>query len=148
MKICLVASAGGHLKEITFLEKFYKKYPRFFITFKRENSLSLSNKEKVYFVEDPGRNLVRFLKNAFQSFKIILKERPDIVISTGAGVAIAVCYFGKLIGSDIIFIESFCRTQKPSLTGKIIYPISDIFFVQWKRLKFYFPKAVYGGSLI
>jgi len=148
MKICLVASGGGHLKEISFIESFYKKYNHFFVTFKRPNSISLAKKEKVHFIVDPKRNPVKLIKNIIQSFSILRKEKPEVIISTGAGVAVPICYLGKLLGSKIIFIESFCRTQDPSVSGKLIYPISDLFIYQWKKLKEFYPNGIYGGLLI
>ncbi|MEM5792879.1 MAG: PssD/Cps14F family polysaccharide biosynthesis glycosyltransferase [Candidatus Aenigmatarchaeota archaeon] len=147
MKICLVASGGGHLKEITFLEPFYRNHKHFFVTFERPNTLFLIEK-KVYFITDPKRNIFKLIKNSIQSIKIIKNEKPNLIITTGAGVAIPICYIGKIFGSKIVFIESFCRTKKPSLSGKILYPISDLFIIQWKRLKKYFPRAIYGGTLI
>ena len=148
MKICLASSAGGHLTELSFTEPLYEKYDHFFVTFKRPNSINLAKKEKVYFIVDPKRNPIKLIKNIIQSLNIILKEKPNVVISTGAGVAVPVCYFGKLLGSKIIFIESFCRTDNPSFSGKIVYPISDLFIVQWKKLLEFYPNAVYGGLLI
>jgi len=150
MKVCIVCSAGGHLVEVLLLYDAYKKYEKFFITFKREDSLELVKKERVYFVEDPSRDIKKFIKCAFQTFRVMFKEKPNIIISTGAGVAIPTCYIGKfLLKSKIIFIESLCRITKPSLSGKLIYPISDLFFVQWKNLlKYYGSKAVYRGAII
>jgi len=148
MKVCLVASGGGHLKEISFIEGFYKKYNHFFVTFKRPNSISLAKKEKVHFIVDPERSPIKLIKNIIQSFKIIRREKPEVIISTGAGVAVPICYLGKLLGSKIIFIESFCRTQDPSVSGKLVYPISDLFIYQWKKLKEFYPNGVYGGLLI
>lgn len=59
--------------------------------------------------------------------KILLKEKTDIVISTGAEIAISVFYVAKLLRIKTIFIESWCRVNKPSITGKIVYPIADVF---------------------
>ena len=149
MKICIAVSAGGHLTEIMSLEKLFKKYDHFFITFKRQDSLELSVRERVYFVEDPRRSPIRLLKNIFQSLFILLKERPSIIISTGAGVAVPACYLGKLFfNSKILFIESFCRINKPSFSGKIVYPIANLFIIQWKGLSKFYPRAVYGGLMI
>ncbi|NCN38932.1 MAG: UDP-N-acetylglucosamine--LPS N-acetylglucosamine transferase [Candidatus Aenigmarchaeota archaeon] len=148
MKIALVASGGGHLKEISFIESFYKKHDHFFVTFERPNSISLAKKEKVHFVIDPKRNPIKLIQNIIQSITIFLKEKPDVIISTGAGVAIPICYFGKLFDAKIIFIESFCRTEEPSLTGKLVYPISDLFIYQWEKLKEFYPNVIYGGLLI
>lgn|GEM_PF-1077107 len=146
-KICIATSAGGHLTEIKLLERFYKKRNRFFITFKRNNSLDLAKKEKVYFVKDPGRNPLSLLINILQTFRIMLKEKPDFVISNGAGVAIPACYITKLMGKKVIFIESFCRME-PSLSGQVAYPVSDLFLVQYPNLIKEYKKAVYVGGLI
>ena len=150
MKVCVACSAGGHLTEILQIKDSYEEYDHFYITFMRENSIELSKKRKVYFVEDPERSIRKFFKCFLQSFAILWKERPQIIITTGAGVAIPSCFLGKfLFGCKIVFIESFCRIDKPSLTGRIIYPIADKFFVQWKKLlKEYGDKAVYRGAVV
>lgn len=150
IKVCIASSAGGHLTEVLLIKKAYEKYDKFFVTFERENSIELANKEKVYFVEDPKRSLKKFIKCMFQTFQIMFKERPSVIISTGAGVAVPACFIGKLLfKSKIIFIESFCRITKPSLSGRLIYLISDLFFVQWQRLlKYYGSKACYRGAVI
>ena len=149
-KLCLACSAGGHLAEMLHLENCYSKYRHFFITFKRIDTSELGKHEKVYFVADPGRNPINLLKCVIQSFKVLLKERPAVVISTGAGVAVPSCYLAKLLfGSKIVFVESFCRTEEPSLTGKFTYPVSDLFFVQWpEMLEKYGDKAVYRGAIV
>ncbi len=146
-KICLVCSSGGHLKEMLQLKTFYKKHSYYFVTFNREDGKSLAKKEKTFFVECPARNPLKFFQNFFQSLKILLKEKPEIIISTGADAALATCYLGKLLGAKIIYIESFCRPIKPSITGKIVYPIADLFVYQWKELKKSYPKGKYGGSI-
>jgi beta-1,4-N-acetylglucosaminyltransferase len=147
IKICLISSAGGHIKELQQLEEFYSKHPHYFVTTKNINTRNIVKKGKTYYISAPSRNLIKFIKNFFQSIKIILKENPDLIISTGAGTALATCYIGKLLNKKIIYIESFCRIKEPSLTGKLVYPISDLFVYQWKYLKKYYPKGKYGGSI-
>ncbi len=150
IRVCIVCSSGGHLTEILQVNECLQKFPHFFITFKREDSLELKKRKKVYFVENPSRNPINFLKCLFQTFSILKKEKPKVIISTGAGVAVPACFLGKFFfKSKVIFIESFCRIEEPSLSGKLIYPISDSFFVQWKKLlKFYGEKAVYKGAVL
>ncbi len=146
-KICLTASAGGHLKEIIQLEKFYKKYEHYFVTLAREDGKSLAKKEKTYFVRCPSRNPINLVINFFQSLKIFLKEKPDIIISTGADTTVCTIFIAKLFGKKIIYIESFCRPTKPSITGKLVYPIADLFIYQWKEMEKYYPKGKFGGSI-
>jgi UDP-N-acetylglucosamine:LPS N-acetylglucosamine transferase len=128
------------------LKDFYKKYDYFFVTLKKHDTEDFE--EKAYFISDPGRNPLKFVLNAFQGLFIILKERPKIVVSTGAGMAIPLCYMAKILGRKIVFIESFCRIEEPSITGKIVYPVADVFLVQWKeQLKKYGKKAKYHGGV-
>ncbi len=118
----------------------------FFVTFKREDTEGFE--ENLYFIDDPKRNPFKLFKNFIQSLKILYKERPDVIITTGAGVVVPLCYIGKAIGVKIIFIESFARITSRSLSGVFIYPIADLFFVQWRSvLSKYGKKAVYGGSV-
>lgn len=149
MKLCLACSAGGHLSEISQLKEYYSRYDHFFITFRRNDSIELAKKERVFFVVDPERNPLLFVINFFQSIKLLLREKPDAVISTGAGTAIAACIIGKVFGKKVVFIESYCRIKEPSFSGKIIYRLNaaDLFLVQWKENLKFFPKAKYYGGV-
>jgi UDP-N-acetylglucosamine:LPS N-acetylglucosamine transferase len=147
MRICLTCSSGGHLLQILQLKRVYKKYPHFFMTFKRDMTNDLSKTEKVYFVRDPERKLLDIFLNFFQSFRIFLLEKPNIVISTGAGVSIPICFIAKLFMKKVIFIESFSRVFRPSLSGRFAYLVSDLFIVQWEYLLKFYKKAKYGGSI-
>ncbi len=145
MKICLACSAGGHLAELLQVKAAFRGHDTFFITFLREDSKSLKN---AYFIEDPKRNPLLLIKTIFQSCSILKKEKPDVIISTGAGVAVPACYLAKLMGKRVIFLESFCRVKTPSLSGKLVYPIADVFLVQWKEmLSKYGKKAKYWGAV-
>ncbi len=148
MKICMVSSAGGHLKEILQIREVFEKHEHFFITFDREDAKGpLKNKRK-YFINDPKRNPFKIAVNLFQSVRIFLKEMPDLVISTGAGMAIPTCFLSKIFRKKLIFIESMAAVCRPSFSGRMAYPISDLFIIQWKSLKKFYPKAVYGGNLL
>ena len=82
-----------------------------------------------------------------QSLKIMLEEKPDCIISTGALATFPICVLGKLMGKKVIYIESFARVDEPSLTGKLMYHVADLFIVQWKEMMEFYPNAVYGGGI-
>lgn len=147
MKVCIAASGGGHLTEILQVKGAFAGIPHYFVSDVRNNSKELAKSEKVYFTECPQRSPFKFLKNIFQSLKILLKESPDIIVSTGADTALATCVLGKLLGKRLIFIESYCRVSEASLSGKIGYWIADEFFVQWRENLEFFPKAKYAGGV-
>jgi UDP-N-acetylglucosamine:LPS N-acetylglucosamine transferase len=129
------------------LEPFYRKHEHFFITFRRPDSESLAKKERVYFIERPARNPLKTVWTFFQGLRILLKENPDVIVSTGADVAVPVCIAGKLLKKKIIFIESFCRPFVPGWSGRIVYNFADLFIYQWLDLKKYYPRGIYGGTL-
>jgi UDP-N-acetylglucosamine:LPS N-acetylglucosamine transferase len=147
MRICLACSAGGHLTELQQLEPFYKKFEHFFVTFRRPDSEALAGKKTVFFVERPGRNPLKTIQNFFQAWKILSEQKPGIIVSTGADAAIPICLLGKLRGKKVVFIESFCRTRKPSWSGRIAYCFADLFIYQWESLTRFFPKGKFGGSI-
>jgi len=149
MKLGLVSYSGGHLYQLHILKDWWKKHERFWVTFKKQDALSVLKKEKIYWAYHPAtRNLKNLIKNTFLAFRILLKEKPDIIISTGAAVAVPFFYIGKLFGSKLIFIEVYDRIYSPTLTGKLVYPITDVFIIQWESQKKFFPKAKFIGPLL
>jgi beta-1,4-N-acetylglucosaminyltransferase len=150
LKICLACSHGGHLAEMQRLMPAFEGKDPFFVTFKSESSQHL---ERAYFIEY-GRGYIReritWLKTIFIALRILAKERPDVVISTGGGeIAIPFCYAGKLMGARVVLIETLTRTATKSAAGRFVYPIADLFLVQWESLlKLYGKKAQYWGKVI
>jgi len=147
LKICLICSVGGHFKQMLKLTQAWKDCNYFYVLFYKPLINSFLEKEKTYLVCSPERNPFLFILNIFQSLIVFLKTWPDVVISTGAGVAVAMCYIAKLFGKKVVYIEDWCIVEHPSVTGRVIYPISDLFIIQREQLKEFYPKAVFGGEL-
>ncbi|WP_314062339.1 PssD/Cps14F family polysaccharide biosynthesis glycosyltransferase [uncultured Vagococcus sp.] len=148
MKIALVGSSGGHLKHLLLLEQLWEKHHRIWVTFDKEDSRAALKEEQVYHCYFPtNRNLINLIRNTFLSIKVLVKEKPDVIISSGAGSCIPFFYIGKLFGIKLIFLEVFDRLDSGTLTGKIVYPITDLFIVQWEEMLQVYPKAVYLGGV-
>lgn len=148
MKVCLVGSSGGHLTHLYMLKPFWKNKDRFWVTFDKEDARSILKDEKMYPCYYPtNRNIFNLIRNTFLAIKILLKEKPDLIISSGAAVAVPFFGFGKLMGAKLIYIEVFDRIDKPTVTGKLVYPIADRFIVEWDEMKKVYPKAVNFGSI-
>lgn len=149
IKLCLVVSSGGHLYQIYLLKSWWNKYERFWVTFQKQDAISLLVNEKTYWAYNPtNRNIKNFIRNLFLSWKILRKERPDILVSTGAGVAVPFFWIGKLFGCKTIFIEVCDRINSPTLTGKLVYHITDVFILQHEEQKKFFPKGKVLGEII
>jgi len=161
MKICLVCAPGGHLTEMMRLNDAFAQHDVFLITYKEEFLNLPSNIRKVYFIKNILVNrvqanrvektlliILQMLLLTVKGFKILLIEKPNIVISTGSEIAIPICYIAKIFGKKVIFIESLCRIDDLSVTGKIVNPISDMFLVQWESLLGKYKKAQYQGNVL
>ncbi|QDZ69683.1 PssD/Cps14F family polysaccharide biosynthesis glycosyltransferase [Pediococcus pentosaceus] len=147
-KLCLVGSSGGHLTHLSLLRKTFENYDRFWVTFDKSDANTLLRDERVYHCFFPtNRNFINLIKNTFLAIKILFRERPDVIVSSGAAVAIPFFYVGKLFGAKTIYIEVFDRIDKPTVTGKVVYPVTDEFIVQWEELKKIYPKAKNFGGI-
>lgn len=149
-KVCFAASSGGHLEEIASLKEVAEGCESFLLT-EKGNFRGLDFCDKVVSVSQINRKeplfVIKFLNLWITSLFILLKEKPDCIISTGALVTFPICVLGKFMKKKIIYIESFARVGEPSLTGKLMYHFADLFIVQWKDMLQYFPNAVYSGSV-
>lgn len=148
MKVCLVGSSGGHLTHLYMLKPFWNDKDRFWVTFDKEDARSLLKDERMYFCYYPtNRNLKNLIRNMYVAWHVLRKERPDLIISSGAAVAVPFFWLGKLFRAKTIYIEVFDRIDKPTMTGKLVYPVTDRFIVQWEEMKQVYLKAINLGSI-
>lgn len=152
MKMLIPTSPGGHLKQVTLLaEKLKKDFDITFITYYTPLVEKLLKGYRVEFVIEPKIGIKSWPRKfilAMQATLLLLKERSNVIVTTGSDVAVPFCYIGRLMGKKIIFIESWSRVRKPSKSGKLVYPIANLFFVQWEDLKSEYPRAVYAGRVM
>lgn len=146
MKTGLISSCGGHLTELRALQSVYSKDRHFFVLNDRI-ILPEDMEGKTYFIRHGERDF-NVLVNFWEAWKILKEEKPDILISTGAGHIVPFALIGKIVGVPVIYIETMARVIRPSLTGRIMYYLADRFFYQWKGLEKFFPKGIYGGRLL
>lgn len=150
LKIAFVASSGGHLEEISRLKRIAASYDNFLVTEKNDFEVrDFGNRQ--YFVAQMNRREIlfpfKFIRLFFQAGRVLRKEKPDVVITTGALVSYPFCLLEKVRGGKVIYIESFARVTEPSLTGKLVHKHADLFLVQWEDMLDYFPDAVLGGGI-
>jgi beta-1,4-N-acetylglucosaminyltransferase len=144
----LVASNGGHLLQLKQLEPNWPIQERHWITFDKPDAHSLLLGEDVTYAHYPtNRNVPNLFRNLRLALSVIRRCRPRAIVTTGAGVAVPFCWIGRLLGVHIVYIESFARVTKPSLTGRLVHPVAHRFFVQWPELQQHFRKAEYRGGL-
>lgn len=148
-RLCLVCSSGGHLYQLIQLKKWWGKHERFWITSKKQDTKGFLEKEKTYFGYFPeNRNLINAFRNLFLAIHILRKEKPEIIFSTGAGIAPPFFLVGKVFGIKLVFLETASYINMPTLTGKMVHALSDVFLVQHQSSKKFYRKAKIKGALI
>lgn len=147
-RICAIGSHGGHLIELIEALKGVDQSNMYWVTYKTKHTATVLADKTHYFLIDPVKNKPMFFVNAIQSMWHILRERPKVIISTGAGIAIPTMMICKyLLGSKIIYVETAAAVDIPSKTGMFMYKYADLFLIQWENLRKFYPNAKYTGVL-
>ena len=151
--VMLISSVGGHLTQLTQLFPLTKEYKCAIVTEKLEATSNLKKKyENVEYLVYGTREhlfsyLFKFSFNVLKSFYLFFKYRPEVIITTGTHTAVPMCYIAKLFRKKVVFIESFAKRFDANMSGKMVYPIADVFMVQWESMLEVYPKAICKGGL-
>lgn len=150
-KICLISSSGGHFEQLLTLRKLSENNDIFIVT--EKTKYNKKDKKIKYYVKQVNRKEILFIPKMmlifFKSLFIFIKERPDVIISTGVLASIPMLLIGHIFKKKVIYIESFAKINSPTMTGKLIYKkhIADRFYVQWETMKEFYPDAIYLGGI-
>lgn len=149
VKVCIPTSSGGHLTQMRMLKPVIGRCAdRFWVTFDKDDANSALVGERVYHCYFPtNRNILNLARNTVLAIKVLRREKPDLIISSGAAVAVPFFYVGKLLGAKLVYVEVFDRVDKPTLTGRMVKPICDLFVVQWDEQLAVYPGSVNLGSV-
>lgn len=148
-KICIPTSSGGHLTHMMLLKDLWQSHDRFWVTFNKIDAQSQLKDERRYWCYYPTNgNYWNLLRNFFLAWKILRKERPDIIISSGAAISIPFFWLGKkFFHCKCVYIEVFDRIDKDTKSGRFCYKYADKFIVQWEEQLKVYPKAINLGSI-
>ena len=151
-RVMFIASTGGHLEELLQLKSMFSKYEYSLITEKTKSNMYLKDiyKNRVHYLIYGTKHhfLVypfKLLINCFISLGYYLRYRPDYIITTGVHTAGPMCCIGRILGSKVVFIESFANRNTKSEAGKLVYYVAHTFVVQWDEMEEIYPKAKNWG---
>jgi UDP-N-acetylglucosamine:LPS N-acetylglucosamine transferase len=149
LKICLVASAGGHLSQLMILKEVWGGHKLVCVSTGEMVREKLEKLGKTYIVGECNRESpVKTFLVMINCLKIILQIRPRVVISTGAAVGFLMCFWGKLFGAKVVWIDSIANTEKLSMSGRMILPVADMVLSQWPEVAAKYLNVEYAGELI
>lgn len=148
--VCFAASSGGHFEQLMMLKPLMEKYNSFIVTEKTPYHTK-DKKYKSYYMKQINRKEILFIPklvvNAFKALYIVIKERPDVIITTGVLAIIPLALITKLFGGKLIYIESFAKVTSATISGKALYKYADQFYVQWEDMLKIYPDAIYKGGI-
>ncbi|MEN6409609.1 MAG: PssD/Cps14F family polysaccharide biosynthesis glycosyltransferase [Anaerolineaceae bacterium] len=149
MKIALVCTQGGHLTETLQVLDAFEGHDIFFATHHSSRDGDFQNLAPAYFCKGINANLIQFLLTFPWALRVIIREKPDVIFSPGAEIALPFFFWAKFLRIKTIYLESWCRISDLSWTGKIAYRMVDAFYVQWPQLlEICGPKAKYLGAVV
>ena len=149
LRICLAASAGGHTSQLLKLTNSWNGYETFYVTTTQVVQDKLKRFGSVYVVGECNReHPIRVIRVFLRCVRIIFKEKPDVVISTGAAAGCMLCFLGKMLGARVIWIDSITNVERISLSGRMIRYIADLFLVQWPELAQKYRSVEYVGEVV
>ena len=151
-KVMFISSTGGHLTELLQLKPLFEKCEYTIVTEKTKSNQNLIDQypDHVYYLaygtkQHLFKYLFIFAHNIIVSFFIFLKVKPDVIVTTGTHTAVPMCYIAHFLKKKVVFIETFANSKTPTQAGRLVYPIADLFVVQWESMLEHYPDAVYGG---
>jgi UDP-N-acetylglucosamine:LPS N-acetylglucosamine transferase len=149
VKILMVCSSGGHLAQLYRLRSWWSGHDRVWVTFDDPQSRSLLSGERVFPAFAPTtRNIPNAVRNLGLAARVMRDERPDVVLSDGAGVAFPFFLVAKALGVRTAYLEVYDRINRPTLTGRLCYPVTDLFLLQWPEQARHYPRGRVIGCLL
>jgi beta-1,4-N-acetylglucosaminyltransferase len=149
MKLLLVCSPGGHLQQMLALEPAWRGAERSWVTLPAADVAYLLDGDVVTLAHGPtNRSVTNLIRNLWLAWRVLRRNRPDAILSTGAALAVPFFAVGKLLGVRLVYVESVTRTETISLSGRLVYPLADRFFVQWPEAAGRLRRAEYAGGVL
>ena len=142
-RVLMVASPGGHLSQMKLLTPCFADFERRWVTLDHE-SVDVDGDELVFGYGPTTRNAVNLLRNLRLAWRELRTSRPDMIVSTGAAIAVPFFVLGRLLGIRTVFLEVYDRVDSRTLTARLVKPFTDAFLLQWES-----QRDLYGsGSVV
>lgn len=148
MKVGLISSSGGHLTHLRWLEPWWREHERFWVSFQTPDAEAALAGERVVWAHHPSnRDLPNLGRNLGLAWRTLRRERPDLLVSTGAGVAVPFLGVGGALGIPCVYIEVYDRIDRPSLSGRLLRGWVDAVVIQWEAQRRAYPDGVLLGPM-
>ncbi|CAN5663287.1 UDP-N-acetylglucosamine--LPS N-acetylglucosamine transferase [soil metagenome] len=131
------------------LRSWWEGHDRAWVTFDKADARSRLAGERTWWAHHPTtRNLPNLLHNLLLARRVLAAEKPNVVISNGAGAAVPFMVLARRRGIPTVYVEVFDRVDSPTLTGRLVRPFTDLFCVQWPEQQRLYRASVVIGPLL
>lgn len=150
MKIVIAASAGGHLTQLLLTgPSVWQGHQVICVSTDLRVREKLEKLGVTYIVGECNRqHSLRVCRVIIKCLSIILREKPDVVYSTGAAVGFLMCLWGKLFGAKVIWLDSIANAERMSMSGRMVRPFADLILSQWPDVAAKYTNVEYAGEVI
>lgn len=147
--VLLVSSNGGHLAQLIALRAWWSVRRRTWVTFDTPDATSRLEGETVVAAHHPTtRNVGNLLRNGLLAWSVLRRVRPELVVSTGAGVAIPFFVIARLHAIPTVYIEVYDRVDSRTMTGRLCRPFATRFLVQSEAQQVLYLDSTVLGRLV
>jgi UDP-N-acetylglucosamine:LPS N-acetylglucosamine transferase len=150
LDVLCVCTAGGHLLQLWTLRGVWEGYEHAWVVAAHEGTdvQSLLTQEEVHFAHSPAnRSFKNLVRNLAMAWRLLGRRRPEVILTTGAAVAVPYAWMGRLRRIKVVYVESLARAESPSLSCRLIAPVATRLYVQWPELQAKLPRARYAGTV-
>jgi UDP-N-acetylglucosamine:LPS N-acetylglucosamine transferase len=130
------------------LKGWWSEHPRRWVSFDKPDVRSSLDGEELDFGHHPTtRNVGNLIRNLLLAVRLLRRHRPDLVVSNGAGLAVAFFWIGWLMRIPSVWIEVYDRIDSATMTGRLVAPVSSAICVQWPEQLDLYPNATLVGPV-
>jgi beta-1,4-N-acetylglucosaminyltransferase len=148
-KVLLACSTGGHLAQLLRLDQWWSLHDPVWVTFDKVDARSLLAGQKTVWAHHPTtRNIPNLRRNLALAWRVLRRERFDVIVSDGAGVAVPFFWLSRLFGIVTVYIEVYDRIELATVTGRLCQPVTDLFLLQWPEQQAQYPRGIVVGKLL
>lgn len=149
MRLLITCSGGGHLAQAMALRPWWEQHERTWVSFPTEDVRSkLADEDLIECHYPTVRNVPNLLRNVRLARQVLDRVRPDLVLSTGAAISVPFFAQAHRHGARTAHLEPIDRISAPSLSGRLLYPFTDLFMVQWHSMREVLPESVDVGLVL
>lgn len=144
LRLLFVCSSGGHLAQLAALDAWWSEHERHWVTFDTADARSaLTGESTTWGYHPTTRSIPNLLRNTRLAWRELRSRKPDVVMTTGAGIALPFFVLARLRRIPTIYLEVYDRIDSSTMTGRLCRPFTSLFLVQWER-----QRPLYKGSVV